>query len=153
MKTYIFSILAVAIVCGFFNKCVSNKANASVIRLATGIVMALVILQPFREYNFMDLDELVFDVKDQALAVQMTANAERKTALSELIKKETEAYILKQAQVFNANISVEIIISDDAMPVPEYVRISGQIAPYAKKQLINIIERELGVAEENQLWI
>ena len=115
--------------------------------------MMLVLLQPFREYNFMDLDEIVFEVKDEVLAAQTTAEEERKIALSELIKRETEAYILKQAQVFNANISVEIILSDDAMPVPEYVRISGQIAPYAKMQLINIIERELGVAEENQVWI
>jgi hypothetical protein len=38
------------------------------------------------------------------------------------------------------------------MPVPEYVRISGNVAPYAKQQLINIIARELGVAEENQIW-
>ena len=115
--------------------------------------MMLVLIQPFREYNFMDLDEIVFEVKDEVLGAQMMAEAERKTALSELIKKETEAYIVKQAQVFNANISVEIILSDDAMPVPEYVRISGPIAPYAKTQLINIIERELGVAKENQLWI
>ena len=55
-------------------------------------------------------------------------------------------------KALHADVAVDVILSDTSMPVPEYVRISGNVAPYAKQQLINIIERELGVAEENQIW-
>ena len=148
VKTYLLTILVVAIICGFINRLVKNKAHGAVVR----IVMILVVLQPFRGPVFYLWKGFSFDVEEQILAAREQGEAERQKALSQLIQEDTTAYILRQAKTLHANITVEVILSDESMPVPEYVRISGNIAPYAKQQLINIIERELGVAEENQLW-
>lgn len=152
VKAYLLSILAAAIICGFVNRIVRNRANGAVVRMASGIIMLLTIIQPLLDIDIVDWTGFYFDIEEQISDIQEKGDRERVNAISEIIKEKTAAYILQQAQSFHANISVDVILSDDSMPVPEYVRISGELAPYAKQQLINIIERELGVARENQLW-
>lgn len=152
MKTYILSVLVVAIVCSIFNNLVNNRANAAVLKMTTGLVVLLTILQPLKGGELMDCDRIFFDFEREVSTVVENSEREKQNALSEIINKKVTSYILKQAQTLHADVTVEVTLSDESMPVPENVRISGKIAPYAKQQLINIIERELGVAEENQIW-
>ena len=152
VKAYLLSILATAIICGFVNRIVRNRANGAVVRMASGIIMLLIVIQPLRDVEIINWKGFYFDMEEQISEIQEKGESEREKAVSQIIKEKTTAYIVKQAQSFHANISVDVILSDNSMPVPEYVRISGEVAPYAKQQLINIIERELGVARENQLW-
>ena len=152
VRGYLLSILAVAIICGFINRFVRDRANGAVVRMASGIIMLLTIIQPLLDVDIVNWRGIYFDMEERISEVQKIGELEREKAVAEIIKEKTAAYILEQAQSFHANISVDVILSDDSMPVPEYVRISGKVAPYAKQQLINIIEQELGVARENQLW-
>jgi hypothetical protein len=47
---------------------------------------------------------------------------------------------------------VEVELSDEEIPVPKTVSVTGKISPYAKKQLSEMMERELGIKVENQKW-
>lgn len=152
VKAYIFSVLIVAVLCGFLNRLVKNHVNGALIRMVTGVFMLLVILQPFRTQRFGGWEDILRDIQDQIHDSQWTGESGRKSELTKIIKSEVAAYILQQAQMLDADISVEVMLSDDDMPIPNGVCISGEIAPYAKQQLIAMIERELGVAKENQIW-
>jgi hypothetical protein len=120
--------------------------------MITGIIVMIVVLQPLKGMRIGSLGQLSMDLKEQIADAIGTGEQEREKALSDIIRQEVVTYILRQAKMLHADVAVDVILSDTSMPVPEYVRISGNVAPYAKQQLINIIERELGVAEENQIW-
>ena len=47
---------------------------------------------------------------------------------------------------------VEVVLSEDALPVVNEICITGRYSPHAKKCLSDTIEVNLGVAKENQEW-
>ena len=152
LKSYLLSVLVIAFVCSMIHRLVSNRTNAAVLKMITGIIVMIVVLQPLKGMRIGSLGQFSMDVKEQIADAIGTGEQEREKALSDIIRQEVVTYILRQAKMLHADVAVNVILSDTSMPVPEYVRISGNVAPYAKQQLINIIERELGVAEENQIW-
>ena len=64
----------------------------------------------------------------------------------------TESYILEKAKALNCDLQVEVILSSDATPVPEQVRISGSISPYAKQAISTMLTEDLGIDREAQIW-
>jgi hypothetical protein len=59
---------------------------------------------------------------------------------------------LDKAQALNTALEVEVTLSDDEIPIPVKVRLSGKVSPYAKGRLQQIISEELGIERENQIW-
>ena len=70
--------------------------------------------------------------------------------MADIIKAETEAYILDKASQLNVELSVEVTIDEENIPTA--VTLSGEVSPYARRQLQEIIESDLGIAKENQRW-
>ena len=77
----------------------------------------------------------------------------REEMLRQIITDETRAYIMDKARSYGAEIQVEITLSRANPPVPEGCTIWGQISPYVKQQLKKILITDLGIPEENHLWI
>lgn len=75
------------------------------------------------------------------------------TALAESISQGTEAYILEKAKGMNVELAVEVELSDDEIPVPVAVSLTGQVAPYVKTVLSDTISQDLNIPKEKQIWI
>lgn len=73
--------------------------------------------------------------------------------LRTIIKSRVEAYILDKAESYGAKLKVEVMLSEDQVPVPMSVRITGSISPYGKKMVTQLIREDLGIASEEQVWI
>ena len=73
-------------------------------------------------------------------------------ALRQIIKTETEAYILDKAAQFDLQLDVQVALTDDVMPVPESVQLTGSVSPYVKSRLQILISNDLGIPKEQQLW-
>ena len=73
-------------------------------------------------------------------------------AMTELIKEKSQAYILDKAAELDASITADVTISEEELPKPLSVVISGQVSPYNRKRLESILETDLGIAKENQVW-
>ena len=72
-------------------------------------------------------------------------------SMADIIKEETEAYILDKAADLHANLHVEVTVGEDNLPTA--VTLSGEASPYARRQIQAIIANDLGIAKENQKWI
>lgn len=72
-------------------------------------------------------------------------------SMADIIKEETEAYILDKAADLHANLRVEVTIGEDNLPAA--VTISGEASPYARRQIQAMIANDLGISKENQKWI
>ena len=59
---------------------------------------------------------------------------------------------MDKAAALGIRVSVEVILADGDLPVPEQVLIKGAVSPYAKQKLTRMLSEDLGIAEEDQTW-
>ena len=68
------------------------------------------------------------------------------------IKQALEAYILDEVRRLECQLTVEVILSEEELPIPQQVRLTGDISPYNRQKLSNFLSEQLGVAREEQIW-
>ena len=153
ISEYILSICGAALICAIITPFLKQKSAASGIgKMATGIFLLLAVLRPLPGLEWSSLEEISAQVRTEAEFVAQTGEEKSRQALSEIIIDRAEAYILQKADALGIQITVEVNVSGDHIPVPETVYISGAAAPYAKRQLQEMIRQDLGIAKENLIW-
>lgn len=148
---YILSVTAAAMVLGILNSLLEKKGSAaSLFRLIGGLFLTFTIIQPMAGFEIADIAAFAEDFyaagEAAAASGEWIASEER----AAIIKEEIQAYILDKAEACGAALTVEVSLDDDSLPAA--VRLAGNISPYAKTQLQNTIEADLGISKENQLW-
>ena len=118
-----------------------------------GAYLVLSILTPIRDLHLTDYENELEDFSLSAEYISQQGYETYRSQLRDSIKANVEAYILDKAQSQAVHLQVEVTLSDDDIPFPVSVILSGQIAPYAKLQMQRIIENELNIPKENQQWI
>lgn len=154
IRAYLLSVIAAALICGIINRILDGKgANGAVSKLMTGLFMAFTLISPVLELRFDTISDFTAAYASDADAAAAAGVSVTKIALKDIIKSRTEAYILDKAAAMNVSLSVEVTLSDDEIPSPISVRLSGSVAPYAKIRLQSILEDDLGIDKEHQTWI
>ena len=118
-----------------------------------GIFLSFVMLAPVGKWDFDSVTAFTQAFEHAAEAatddgLKMAAEAER-----DIIQEEVSAYILDKATQLRMELTVDVVLSDGIIPVPESVKVTGSAPPFAKGQLQRIIEMELGIPKERQIWI
>lgn len=154
ISRYILSVIAAAMILGILKGVLSEKSGASaLIRLIGGIFLAFVVISPVAKLDFSDPADFWENFSsmgtDAATDGEQIADKEYRS----IIKSSTEAYILDKAKTYQAELAVEVSLSDAEIPVPAAVRLQGDISPYGKIQMQRMMENDLGIAKENQQWI
>ena len=150
---YLISIVCASAICGILTSLVGSKGSATgIIRILTGIFLATTVIAPLTKLELKNMDtfwdQINIDVDSNIQAGTDMANAQRNL----IIKEQLEAYILDKAETLGACINAEITISQDEIPQPLTVQISGSVSPYNKKILTEYISKELGISEDQQIW-
>lgn len=150
---YILSLTAAAVIGGLISGIVGTKgALASVVKLIMGLFLCFSVISPFLKVNVGNLTGYLEDLQVSGDEIVMEGESAVKKELETIIKSKTEAYILDKAASYGAELAVEVSVDSSQMPVPNAVRVSGQISPYGKKQLQQIIAKDLGITLEAQIW-
>lgn len=151
---YILSITSAAVIVGILSGIVDQKSAAgSMIRLIGALILTLSVIRPVIRFDWDYLADFAgYCAADADVASANGAEVSR-DAMAEIIKSETEAYILDKAQHLHAQLTVSVTLSQDWLPVPAQVSVQGDISPYGKAHLQQIIESELNIPKENQTWI
>ena len=150
---YLLSLIAASIICSIVNTWIGSKGTAgSLIKLVTGIFMTFTLLSPIVHIRLSDytagLSSITVDAQTYVQAGQENAS----NAINNIIKQQTEAYILDKAASMELNLEVEVTLSETDPPAPDSVVLKGQVSPYAKIQLAQFLAEQLGIAKENQTW-
>jgi len=154
IRQYILSVVCVATICGIIQLSFSSKNSTSrTVKLITGLVLTITIMRPIMHIDALDPEAFLGSVStDGQWAVaegERTANDQ----LAACIKEDAESYILDKANEWGLEVQAEVVLSAATPPIPESVTITGTVSPYGKKKMAHCIEDNLGIAEENQLWI
>lgn len=150
---YVLSVTAAAMICSAILRMLLGKGTAAVLgKILTGIFMTLTILSPLTDIRINDFAALHFDYSSQANTAVAEGEAKSRAALMDSISERTCTYILNKAKQLGVTLQVQVTVSDDAIPVPTKVMLKGSISPYNKRKLQSIIESDLGIHKENQVW-
>lgn len=152
LREYVISVTAAAFLCGILAGLFRNSASKDILRLLCGLFLAIVAIRPIVRLDFAALEEYTFPYGTEAESTAAMGENMARKAMADIIKAESEAYILDKADSLNTSLCVEISVSEDGKPIPVYAEIRGEVSPYARAQLEEILLTDLGIAKENQQW-
>lgn len=152
LRQYVLELVIAALICGIITGLVKEGSLREILKFICGVFLAVTVLRPIVGTDFLTLlDFSHLHTDDAAQAVSAGENLSRDAAAA-IIKAECEAYILDKAAQLEVQISAEVTLSEDDPPVPVSVLITGNVTPYNKLRLEEIIQEDLGITKENQLW-
>ena len=146
---YIFTVCGAALVCAVVRHLAKD---AKQIKLLTGLFLALTIVSPLAELRLNDLSQILPDASYEVEQAVGQGQLCYEKELARCISERVEAYILDKGAQLGVSLSVEVELSEDPMPVPVRVRLKGNVSPYVKSRLQQILAKELGIGKEEQIW-
>lgn len=154
LRQYLLSIVAAALICALVNGLTKKGGySATIIKLLSGIFLTLCVVSPIIRLDLSSVTDY-FAVFSYDADVFIAEGYEWTDAsMYKCIKEETEAYILDKAASMEAELTVEVTLSDDSPPVPKNIVLTGRVSPYAKSKLSQLIVDDLGIPKENQVWM
>ena len=153
IEAYILSVCAAALVCAIATG-IGGKDDAAgrLTKMAAGLVLLFTVMQPVAQVKLRDPGDfwngLKLEAMDEADAGQLQTN----NALAQRIKQQYEAYILDKAALHGAKLRVEVVLSDDPLPKPEKALLQGDASPYLRARIGAMLEQDLGITGDNQIW-
>lgn len=153
IKEYLLGVVAAAMLCAIVSQ-LAGKENfhGTAIKLICGVFMLLALVSPITKLNIHLPSEIFSDISQQADQITSAAADSTQESIYTIIKERTQAYILDKGNSYGVDMSVEVTLSDDRIPEPISVRIIGNVSPYNKKILSGVIENDLGIPAEAQIW-
>lgn len=153
LGSYILSIVAGSMILGILHTLLEKKSSsATLLRLIGGLFLAFIVLVPIADINFDSAIDTRWDFAAQGQAISEQGQELSQTQFHNIIKQQCEAYILDKALSYQTSLDVNVVLSQDELPVPVMVHMQGNISPYAKGVLQNWLNDEMGIPKENQIW-
>lgn len=154
IRQYLLSIIAAAIICGVAVSLMNKKdTQASILKLLTGIFMAITIIAPLTKFDFTNLQDFALGFSEDAQNAVTVGEEFADNQMRENITQQVEAYIQDKAMDLGADLKIDVELSHQNPPVPLAVTICGAVSPYTKSVLSRYIENNLAIPEENQAWL
>ena len=152
LRQYIISVVTAAIICGIITGLAPKGTVREMVKMLCGLFLALTVIRPIARIDDFDLSDFGLSYGLDAKAAAVMGEDFSREAMADIIKAETEAYILDKAAELNVTMEADVTLSQEDIPVPVAVHLSGDISPYAKQQMERFLTEDLGIAKENQLW-
>ena len=153
VRQYILSVLCVVIVAGLSQTLFAKGAMHDLIKWIGGLAVTVTVLNPIVKGDLFQWDIVFSDLRtNKEIAVEEGLQIGQE-ALAARISTSTCAYILNEASDLGADVEVELDLQENYPYQPEQVRICGSVSPYIKQQLSSLLERELGITEDHQIWV
>ena len=154
LGNYILSVTSAAILLAVLLTLLSkNGSTSSLLRLIGGLFLTFTLVVPLTDLKLDDIFDSFLNISSDGNSIAAYGQECYQTELASIIKQRCEAYILDKAQSLGAELTVEVTVSQDDMPVPLGATMRGSISPYARSQLASVISDQLGIPKEDQQWI
>lgn len=150
LRAWLMSVVASAVLVSIAEQLTDGAAMRRAVRFVGGLLLMLALLRPLLRLE-LALPELTPDDYRAAVeTLERELSAQRSDALSSGIAGRTQAYIEDKADELGLSVRAEVSTrEEEGVPVPAAVTLYGR----EDAALSALIARELGIAEEDQLWI
>lgn len=148
---YILSVVCTAVLCGMIGLLFDKKsATSGVVQLILGIVMTVVVIKPIVQGDMFSFGDYFDNLNESGAYIASAGSEYAKRNQAERIKEQTEAYILNKAEDIGMDITAEVSLNEDNIPVA--VDLNGNVSPYMKVQMTNYLRTQLAIQEECIIW-
>lgn len=152
LRSYLLKILVLAMVIQILTLISEKSGSSTLTRMLGALVLVLTMLQPLAGGTWATAFSFTDSVSSDAEQAAAYGQEITQQQMRDIIKEQTEAYILDKARVYDAQLEVEVTL-EEASGIPNEVCVRGMVSPYAKSQLQKLIAEELGIGKECQQWI
>lgn len=148
LRQYVLSVIAAGLIFGILKGISGQRV---LVKLAGGLFLMFVIVQPLADFDFSAMADYMESFTEEGEDTAAIGAAMGDEAYRSVIKAEVEAYILDKADAMGAALTASVTLDENAKPLA--VRLQGHLSPYSRVRLEQMMEDELGISKENQLWI
>lgn len=153
LATYIFSVICASGVCAIIAAVVpAGNTTGKLMRIVCGVFMVVTFLSPVMTFDFDNVLRSWKYIQVDATNGVICGQEMSEEALSAIIIDKSQAYILQEANRMDISIEAMVELSDENPPVPYKVVILGNVSPYHKQLLGNMLKNDLGILQENIIW-
>ena len=151
---YILSVTAAALLLGILQTIAGKKGTQAVLlQLIGGLFLTFTVISPIVNIEADEILDLPWAFTLQGSTIAEQGQSYSRNQLRRIIKDRTEAYILDKALTLQAQLQVEVMLSQDEVPVPTSVRLQGSVSPYARNVLQQWLQDDMAIPKEHQIWI
>ena len=153
IRAYVLRVITCCFICAVAYKLVEkNPSHQRLVKMMAGMIILLTVVSPMigvhGRLNFDGFEEYAA----QAQGYVSDGVDQYRNELADRIVRQSEAYVLEKAAQMDVELKIEIQLSDDEIPVPISARIKGNVSPFVKSKLMDLIENDLGISKERQQW-
>lgn len=153
IKQYLITIISVAVLSSILLKLLGeNKSTYKIVKMMCGILMVLTIVSPWANISIQEYIGYFDSVRRDSATFAEVGEDLLYQQLRNSIKEKTEAYILDKATLLGADIHVSVTCDTSDVPIPISVELSGNASPYARSRLRQILQSDIGIPEDKQIW-
>lgn len=149
-KEYVLSMIGCVLLCSIIGHLASELRHKRLIHMVSGTFLALAVLGPLSSVEIPD--SINFEIEsispDSYVDIGKQAAWE---AQEQCIKESLQSYISSKASEFGVTVTSEIHLNE--MMEPCFVRIYSQANLERQHELEVLLEEDLGITKENQVWI
>ena len=152
LRRYILSLISAAVVCSVLKGLSAKSSSSRVVHLLCGTFLMFTFIAPLKH---IDLEDMIGSHRwDDSIAHEAVSWGEELSwnAMGDIISDEIASYVEEKASSFGAQVRVAVAVSDEEIPVPTGIYIEGQVNPYIRRQIEDLILRELDIGGEDVRW-
>lgn len=124
------------------------------LRFCGSLVILLAVVAPILRLESADFARGFVSWRADTTSLRQELEEESQTMLEQRIKRECEAYVWDKATALGLTVEIELGYGKDAAyPYPVSAVVTGQYTHEQKARFQAILEEELGIAKERQVWI
>ena len=118
-----------------------------------GVILTVAAVKPLLTMRITGVSDVMWSFQAEAERITEQATLDTQKKREEIIIERLRTYILDKAASLGANIEVEILLDRNEIGLPVGVIIHGNISPYGKQRLTEILASEIGIEREYQQWM
>lgn len=154
LRIWVRTLAAAALIAGGALALAPNGPAKSAVRLCASLLLLTVLLGPLRQLRLEELAEAVAAQRIRSRELGGAAQADAGSLYQQIIREETEAYILEQAARLGiGSMRVKVTLKEgEACPYPWSAVLEGNASREQREGLADCLEGELGIPKERQQW-
>lgn len=153
IREYGLTVISISIVCSAVLMFFKDSPYEATVKLLTGLMVTVTVVNPLLRDTDLSIDRFWDEIIIEKESAVIDGTLVAKEAEASYIRSAMETYIFNEAEEMGTQISAQIQLSDDDKQTPDKVILNGEVAPYIKSRLSEMIYSDLGIAEERQIWI
>ena len=154
VRNWLMGITCAAMVLALAESLAPEGSVKRICRLAGGLVLMLAAIGPVIKLEAVDLEGITDRYQASVREYREKLEAENDFLYESIIAENTAAYILDKAKELEitCQVSVTVAWTQDGVPQPHSVRITGDLTQQQRSQLGQILEKDLGIPVSLQYY-